>query len=361
MREKKVFVTVQHFRSGGAERVASILINILFEKGYEVAVESDFKNGVNYSLPDGILRYESYKEPVSRWIWKKARYFLRRIRQTRRNVMEFNPDVVVSFLPMTFFETYVSCIGLGKLHIVSDHTSMSRDLGLWTNFIRHYFYSLADSCTILTHKDFQYLRNRVKCKVVVPNPLTFEPEYVPDERKENIVLCVGRVHQWKIKGYDRICRIWGTIYARHPQWRLCIAGEGSDEDVHYLKGLVSAEARESVNFLGQIDDIKSLMGKTKIFALPSRVEGFPMSLIEAMSQSCACVSFAIDNAINEIINDSEDGLIVADGNLDSFRCAIERLIYDTSLRTKIAANASVNVNRFSRSSFCSKWENLIEQ
>ena len=42
---------------------------------------------------------------------------------------------------------------------------------------------------------------------------------------------------------------------------------------------------------------KPIYRSAEIFALPSRVEGFPLVLVEAMSQGCACVSFSMQGAV----------------------------------------------------------------
>ncbi len=45
---KKLYFVVQHFRGGGAERVASVLINELSSRGYDIIVEADFSKGQTY-------------------------------------------------------------------------------------------------------------------------------------------------------------------------------------------------------------------------------------------------------------------------------------------------------------------------
>ncbi|MBQ2023624.1 MAG: glycosyltransferase, partial [Alistipes sp.] len=97
------------------------------------------------------------------------------------------------------------------------------------------------------------------------------------------------------------------------------------------------------------------------FALPSRVEGFPMVLIEAMSQGCACLSFQMQGAVNEIMTDGKDGLIVDDGNIERFTQRLDSLMEDEKYRTTLATQAVESVARFSEDCFAQRWTEIIKQ
>ena len=116
---------------------------------------------------------------------------------------------------------------------------------------------------------------------------------------------------------------------------------------------------DKVRFLGQVDDMQSLYRAASVFALPSRLEGFPMVLIEAMSQGCACISFEIKEAVYEIIHDRVDGLIVEDGNLTQFADRLSLILQDHSMRIKLGTAAVKNIARFSQDAFLQRWESII--
>ena len=189
--------------------------------------------------------------------------------------------------------------------------------------------------------------------------MTFEPISKPVKRR-NVVLCVGTVSIWHVKGFDRILFIWKNIHRQHPDWSLEIAGPGDDEALTFLQNLCQEYGiSESVNFIGKVDNIQNLYQTSSIFALPSRIEGFPMVLLEAMSQGCSCVSFDIKGAIYEILKDGEDGFIVPDGDMDLFTQKLEQLISNENQRLKFAENAVKNVSRFSQDAFLKKWEDIL--
>lgn len=89
----------------------------------------------------------------------------------------------------------------------------------------------------------------------------------------------------------------------------------------------------------------------RLFVLPSRVEGFPMVLMEAMSQGCACVAFKLGGASDEMMTHNKSGYIVEDGNMDVFSDSLCKLIDNPSLRDQLGSNAINDSKRFSVKSF----------
>lgn len=349
----RIFFLVDQMAMGGAGRVASILIKGLFDKGHTIALETDIAKGLFYKIPEEIEIFERIQNKGC----------LNRLICHRNYINKFKPDVIVAFLPSMFLDIWIASIGLNIPIIASDHTSMSRDLGRWTNFLRHHFYAFAKKVTILTNKDARYLGKRLKNKVVVYNPLTFEPisNYCSANREKKI-LVVGRLQHWRVKGIDRIIQIWSNLHEKFPNWTLEIAGPGDNDAIEQISNLISmASVDGSVKLLGNIENIRNLYQNTSIFALPSRVEGFPMALTEAMSQGCACIAFSLEGAIDEIISHNKDGIIVEDNNLSEFEMQLSRLISDHSLRDKIAQEAILKVERFSENIFINNWDNLLSQ
>lgn len=101
-----------------------------------------------------------------------------------------------------------------------------------------------------------------------------------------------------------------------------------------------------------------LYSETSIFALPSRMEGFPMVLMEAMSQGCACVAFDVFGASSEML-DSDSGIVIPDGNYKLFEDALIKLINNEGMRENFSSHSLKNVSRFTVSNFADDWEQLI--
>lgn len=355
----RILVFVDQMAVGGASRVASIMLQGLVDLGHDVMIETDISYGVFYDIPSSVklapVQYSQAHNYPGR-----IKQVIRRINGHRKYINEFNPDVIIVYMSRLFIEVLIANAGKRIPIIVTDHTSMSRDLGAWTNFVRHNLYGLADCATILTKKDETYLGKRIKCKEVVYNPLTFQPiRDFHNPRRKNI-LCVGRVSYWNVKGFDRIIKIWGGLSRKYPEWILEIAGPYDSSSLRQLSDMaLKAGCANQVKFLGNIKDIISLYTESSIFALPSRVEGFPMVLIEAMSQGCACISFDMDGAISEIAKDQINCSIVPDNNLELFGQKLEHLLNSEELRDSLSINAIKDVDKYNVDSFIEHWHTIL--
>ncbi len=94
----------------------------------------------------------------------------------------------------------------------------------------------------------------------------------------------------------------------------------------------------SAKSIGDRRNYLGLLTLADLFVLPSRVEGLPMAILEAMALGKAVVSTKI-NAIPEAIKHAETGLLVEPKNSDQLAEAIKTLKDNESLRRKLGANA----------------------
>ncbi|HTF33026.1 MAG TPA: glycosyltransferase [Myxococcota bacterium] len=120
-----------------------------------------------------------------------------------------------------------------------------------------------------------------------------------------------------------------------------LAGEGA------LRGVLETKARrlgvaERIHFLGHRSDVFALMRCADVVALPSRFEGHPLALLEAMALGKAVVASAV-GGVPETVRDGETGLLVPRGDARALACALERLRADGALRTRLGAAAAREV------------------
>ena len=94
-----------------------------------------------------------------------------------------------------------------------------------------------------------------------------------------------------------------------------------------------------VVFLGPVKDLDSLFAKASIFVIPSRSEGFPNALIEAMAAGLPCISFDFDSGPREIITSGHDGIIVEKENVELLTQNIQLLQENEEYRNSLGKNA----------------------
>ena len=111
--------------------------------------------------------------------------------------------------------------------------------------------------------------------------------------------------------------------------------------------------------MGWQNNVPEILQTKSIFVLASRYEGCPNSLIEAMSQGCACLGSNGDGGIKEIITDGKNGLLAQNGNADDLSAKLQLLIEDANLRQRLSAGAVEGVKRFDKELIMKQWDDLI--
>ena len=357
MSKNKILVLIDQMETGGAGRVTSTLLPGLLEKGYNVVVALDNINSkVFYPIPERVRQ-------ISIGIKNNAIVGVKQLKiilDTRRIIKRERPDVIIAVTFSPFLYAHYATIGLGVPVICYDHTSFGRNMGRYVNWIRYSLYGKADKLVILTRKDEKLLGNKFPQKEVVYNPLTYPIVRHTGDRCKTL-LCAGRIDSWEVKGFDRMIDMWSRIAPRHPDWKLQIAGGGSQSKFDELKAMVKQSGVETqVDFLGQIYDMPALYSATSLFALPSRVEGFPMVLMEAMSQGCVCCAFEMGGAVHEMMS-SSSGSIVRDSDIAEFEKQIERLINQYPNYDSFRENGYTDAGRFSCEVFYEHWDKMIQE
>ncbi|MEE9167525.1 MAG: glycosyltransferase family 4 protein [Candidatus Neomarinimicrobiota bacterium] len=172
-----------------------------------------------------------------------------------------------------------------------------------------------------------WLRRPIKS---IPLALPFDkiPAHT-ETSSEPVVLMVGTLSSSeRYKGHDEMLNIWREVIRVVPEARLIIAGGG--DDLSRLK----AKARphgSSVVFTGQIGDkqLKDLYRMSRLFAMPSKGEGFGIAYLEAMAHGKPCIA-SVHDAGREVVEDGRTGLVVDQDDAVELRESLVRLLTDVS-------------------------------
>jgi glycosyltransferase involved in cell wall biosynthesis len=110
---------------------------------------------------------------------------------------------------------------------------------------------------------------------------------------------------------------------------------------------------------GIVDEPAGWMYRAGLFVLPSRFEGFPNALLEAMACGCAVVSADCPSGPAEIIRHGENGLLVPREDVDALAAAMGRLMDDEGLRSSLGRKAVEVRSRFAQKAVMAQWDDLI--
>lgn len=135
------------------------------------------------------------------------------------------------------------------------------------------------------------------------------------------------------KGGDVLLEALELVIEQAPALRITLAGPGEPPE----EGLRLLERVPAVRWVGWLDQREKdeQMRRAEIFVLPSRSEGLPIALLEAMAYGLACIATAV-GGVPEAIVDEREGLVVAPDRPNALAEGLCRLAGDAELRARLS-------------------------
>lgn len=354
----KIFLVCNSLGGGGAERVHVNLANGFAQRGHEVYLVADTNMEASYPVDEAVKVLPLCPKSDNKFVkWGKAIGWL------RKNIKQYRPEVVIGNMYLCSFICRLSALCTGVPVVLTIHHALESETFQIEPLIKKldkFAPKFFTRTVVLTSADKEYMESIYGNQVsVIPNPLSFTPcENVPD--KENVVLAAGRLGDWRCKGWDILFDAWGKIALRHKDWKLFLAGTGSEKSITLIKDFIKKNnVEESVELLGFRNDMKALYGSSSIFVLSSRSEGLPMVLIEAMSQGCACVATDYKGRTRDIITSDKEGLLSEPEDVDAIATNLEKLIVNKKMRSSIQKQSIERSKHFLLDHVVSIWESLF--
>ena len=382
---KIAIFTYSIFTVGGEQRVVSLIANKLSEKHEVTIFTMDKVNSgkPRYSLDEsvGIEYYHPHKGDAVSFVLRAATHL--------------TPVVVYDWFPKGIERAYCADKYAGIMNdmisdeydtVIATAWQLSIILGkvkklysrgfraiAWEHssyeayFERKHFYlynntqlfadnlRYVDSIVVLNN-DYKekYLRKLGLDSEVIYNPKSFVISSVSKLNNRTILYC-GRIDD-NFKGIDLLLDSFDKFCTKNSDWRLLIAGDGPAFR-KYKRLAETLDCGNRVEFLGSISNVKELMLDSSIFVLPSRFEGFPMSVTEAFE--CGLPVIAYDIPAMEPFKESGGAVCVPCFDTDEYSNRLLELADDIELRQRLGRNARDFARQLDIDIIGEKWEDIL--
>ncbi len=224
-------------------------------------------------------------------------------------------------------------------------------------YLRRYAARKSDALVVLTQKDVNnYMTNIKHCApiFVISNPC--QKRFHCYDLNSKIILSVGHLNE--NKGYHHISTIAKQVFARHPDWKWIICGEGPERA--RLESLFKESKVDShVILAGLVNNMDQYYSSAAISVLTSKMEGLPMVLLEAKSHGLPIVSFDIQTGPSDIVRDGVNGYLIEAENASGMADKICKLIENPDLRKEFSEHSKYDMDKFDEESIVKQWEKLI--
>ena len=334
---------------GGIERVIIQLSNFLVDHGCDVEIVSLYSKETNcyFGLKSEveIYHYGSSPKDYSR---------IELLRNIHKIAKKSNADIVLGcnddicnamVINKPFFKGRV----IATQHAAIEYYTTKRLI--FEALLMHF----ADCFVVLTEWSRQYYSKKgLKC-LVIPNAMSLDMLEIQEQR-EKIIITAGRLTD--IKKFDFLIRAFKLLHDIHPDWKLKILGDG--EDRNKLAALVQElDLEDSVLLPGFQKNVIEEFRRASLFTITSQSEGFPMILLEAMSQGLPAVCVDIP-VMKELLDHGKYG-VLASRDETAFAVAMNSLIENEQLRKEYGEKALERSKNYSMENVGMQWLALFRK
>ena len=386
----KILIVCPRLCHGGAERVAVSLANGFVAKGHQVTFFADLFEEQTYVLDEKVVVKNLVKctTPKSKK-WHSAIFILRKWLKKER------PDAIIGIMSLCSVIARLAAIGLKIPVIATEHDSYERPesapMSLWRKIYKFHLCKVFKCVTVLAEADKEVVGHRMHNVVVMPNPLAISSVNTTPQ-KNNVILAVGRVDNWHVKGFDVLIKAWGKVVesrelrVESEGWRLQISGVWRNPETRvFLDGIAEeCGVLDKIDYLGFKEDMTPIYADASVFVLSSRYEGFGLVLIEAMSQGCACIACdykgrqreimetlpdppclgrgaEVQNAKGDPFFETSTGILCPPDDVEALAAAMAKMIEDEDYRESVREKAIERSKYYSIENVSKKWDALLHQ
>lgn len=384
--KKIAFLLNSIFTFGGEQRVACILANSLVDN-FDVTIFTEDSpeitdNPYNLSSKVQVKYFSPFKAnlleklirallklPVIKylrnfgWTWKLSHYNNHLSKRLKTLIGNDFDTVIALSERLSVLLGFAKKMGLNSKVIVWEHNSYECYFKtpydcLWKQeklFIEAAKYF--DNCVVL-NEDYsdKYRKYLGVSSCVIYNPRSFVSKE-KSKLENKIIICCCRL-SIRTKGLDLLIDAFENFSKQNSDWELHIVGEGKDRKK--IEQLIQKKnLKQRVKLLGYRSDVKEQLLNASIFVLPSRWEGFPMSLTEAYECGLPSVFFDIPATIPFRNNNS--ALTAKSFDTKDFSEKMLLLTKNSSLRKEMGANAADFAEELSVELFEKKWIDILNK
>ena len=341
---------------GGAGNVVQLLSTELYHRNYKVSICILGGTTPGRHSLEGIC---VHRLPPCH---NKLRRFYQHALDVRKLIIEERPDCVISFLFGVSAFVNLAMIGKCIPLIVSERSDPKylKPAG-FLKVLTEFAYYRAQTIVVL----FDCFRKisggkYYKKTIVIPNPVP--PITNCDHNRDVLgegIRFVTIANDTPPKGLDILVSAFYTVVKYCPKATLRIYGSQKDDGLQ--RQISSLDLNDNVFLMGYTMNIIEPLSWSDVYVMPSRHEGFPNSLCEAMSAGKCCIATVCHEGIRELINDGVNGILAETENIKSLA---DKMLYviDNPEKIHLIGEQAASISaKYNMNSILDLWEIAIRK
>jgi GalNAc-alpha-(1->4)-GalNAc-alpha-(1->3)-diNAcBac-PP-undecaprenol alpha-1,4-N-acetyl-D-galactosaminyltransferase len=341
-------LVISSLRRGGAEGVCVRLANALASRGDKITIMTLApQNSDGYVLHPNIVRIALELESESTGAFQGILSNARRIVALRSTFKRIANGPIVSFLSTMNVLTVAATTGSGRRVVVCERNRpAAQSLGNIWDLLRRWSYRRASLVTVNSDEAANDVRSwGVSRTVRLPNPPVERPKRLAQPEASQCLLNVGRLALQK--GQDTLIEAFAQLADEHAGWTMTIVGKGPENDA--LRRLATRLGlADRIRWRSDLDEteLADQYANAAIFALPSRFEGTPNTLLEAIATGLPVIVSDRVGGGMEMATDGTNGFVVRSDDPTSLANCLGRLMDNAAMRAAFG-RASLEISALS--------------
>jgi glycosyltransferase involved in cell wall biosynthesis len=332
MKNKSILFIINDLDLGGAGKMMKYVINISSAWFKKVSLIEVYAKEASKEIPESVKTF-----PLGIEVKGILGFRYKIITSIRDIVKREKPDIVLTFVSDMCVNTRIATLGLNTIVCSADRGDPYTETFPWTILVPWAF-NRSDYCFFQLDKARDCYSAKVQKKsFVIPNVFVANPGNTPysGERKKTIVSAGRFVIE---KGYDVLIKAFAKVHEKHLEYTMTIYGDGPFLG-QYHKLAQELGVDDLITYPGYVKDVAASVREDGVFVLPSRYEGIPNSLIEALSVGIPCVATdCTPGGPMFLTKGGKNGLIVPIDDVDAMAEAILNVIDDDVLANTLSQN-----------------------
>ncbi|AQY21719.1 glycosyltransferase [Riemerella anatipestifer] len=377
-KDKKVLlVYYKLFKPGGVAKVMTTLANELVAEGYKVEILLLMSPRPNfYPLNENVKIH--HIDTFSHWAWKICEFNVKWLRFIPKiqNINAYIYHIGVYLMLKNWlgknhqnYDTIISCwyklssfislwSGVRERTIAWEHTDFNTGGFFYKGFLRRVFYKNLKQVVVINRPSMLHYEqfNKTSCIANIIGEPFDSKKKIGFQEKFNLISYVGRLD--RDKNVAELLEILSQVNL-HSDWKLQIVGEGDKREE--LEKLVKSNNLENkVSFLGNrtVNEIESLLERSKVFVFTSLKEGLPTVLLEAMFCSNVLVAYDCNYGPSDIIN-KNNGFLIPLRNKDLFREKLQYLLDSPADLERLSHSSYREAQKWKKDKILEQWKKIL--
>jgi len=348
----KVMQIIPNFDLAGAETMCENLIYELSKRGVSVIAVS------MYSYETSITKRLEKAGVDIRYLGKKKGLDLRVFWRFLVLFLKEKPDVVHTHLYACKTAMLMAILARVKIRVHTVHNIAERESNYLSRRINKILFKWFDVVPVALSEEVQKTV-AIEYKIKAGNiPVIYNGINLDKCRKKQSysskskfkVLHIGRFSEQK--NHKMIIEAFYCFLKIYPNAELHLIGDGETK-VIIEKYVEDHSISDHVKLLGKHGNVYPFLSDADVFILPSKYEGMPMTLIEAMGTGLPIIATAV-GGVPDMLTNGKDALLI-DVSKEQFIRALKRLAEDEKLRQSLGEEAWITAHKFSASCMAEKY------